>query len=783
MLQLVHHILLCLLGAWVLLGASVTRAQPVPDVVPGDTVLVAGNPAGEGRPAGVLGYRVDPASGLRTVDERTGDIRWKPSDPPALRLPVRFALTPNQSASPLEVAPVRVMSADSTRDAVPVPVQAWNPQRPDSAAVSAAPLPDSAAAPTSLAARPTGQENVSIPVGGLVKEVEVELYGSTRATSPGGLVIIRYSINSYEDQDERVRLRLLLPASWTLLDRDIEEKEFLLEAWETVEGEIRVAVPQDARPGERHLVRVIGEVIGEPGGAEVFSYVQIVKRGGLKPGAVGLTGTASLLATSLAVEDLGGARYGGVVDLSGKLTRQTTLSLNYRQGPRESDLTNYRIAQEETRWSGTLRNRSWTLQFGNQINSTGNVLTGPYVRGRGLSLRRTEGRLVGDLTVAEPTSFIDDPAGHVVRGSVGVSGTVGRVALAFSDFARPGGGYSTAPRYPEDLDPDELERLERERKALEKASRNRVQGAGLDVELQHAKIHRLNLRGGWLRLTNAAGDTTAGPSAEAQYSLNHPRANVTARWRQMPSSLQGIYLPGNEMAVDASLRVIGDWRLAGRAYRTLNQTLGNSYHSEGEGASFGVRYTNQAWRMELRANQRTWSYGQEPTVARTVNLSFGLPVGPLSFSAYAERGAQRRDTLRQPAASYRTDLRWSGNAGSTVSWGTSYYETLNSPPRLRTDVLGSVKLGEWELAGGAWATMGLKTGGEPGFWSQIGVPVSYDLLLTLGIEHAPPGWGQPPAWMGTVGIRKKMAFPIPFLRDGSISRTPAISSPLPAASD
>jgi AcrR family transcriptional regulator len=77
---------------------------------------------------------------------------------------------------------------------------------------------------------------------------------------------------------------------------------------------------------------------------------------------------------------------------------------------------------------------------------------------------------------------------------VGVSGAVGRIALAFSDFARPGGGYSTAPRYSENIDPDELERLERERKALEKASRNRVQGAGLDLELQHAKVHRLILR-------------------------------------------------------------------------------------------------------------------------------------------------------------------------------------------------------------------------------------------------------------------------------------------------
>jgi hypothetical protein len=68
------------------------------------------------------------------------------------------------------------------------------------------------------------------------REVEVELYGSTRATSPGALVVLRYSINSYEDQDERVRLHLDLPEGWVVLDRDIEGREFLLEAWENLEG-------------------------------------------------------------------------------------------------------------------------------------------------------------------------------------------------------------------------------------------------------------------------------------------------------------------------------------------------------------------------------------------------------------------------------------------------------------------------------------------------------------------------------------------------------------------
>jgi hypothetical protein len=614
-----------------------------------------------------------------------------------------------------------------------------------------------------------GQEWASIPVGGLTKEVEVELYGTTRSVSPGALVVVRYAINSYEDTDHHVRLRLILPDGWTLLDRDIEGREFFLESWETVEGELRVAVPKDARAGERHRVRVLGEVIGEPGAAAVYANVQVVRRGGLKAGAVGLTGTTSLHATNFAVENLDGARYGGVVDLSGSMGRGTTLSVLYRQGPRESTLTNYRIAQEDTRWSGTLRNRDWQVQFGNQVNSSGNVLTGPYVRGQGVSVRRTQGLVVGDVVVAQPTTFNSAPAGHVVRGVVGVSGARGRASLVFSDFGRPVGGYSTAPIYPPDIHPDSLEQLERERRAAEQAPSNRVQGAGADVELRMAKVHRVNVRGGGMRLHNAAGDSITEPSAEAQYSFTHRAASFNARLRRMPQSLQGIYLPGDETSLDASLRIIGEWRVAGRAYRSSNHTLGNSYQSENEGASLGVRYYRQGWRLDVRGNHREWSYGTSPTVARMLNVAIGVPVGPLTFSGHAAVGSQRQDTLRRPTESYRGDLRWNGRAGS-ASWSASYYETLNRPPRLRTDVLGSLKLGDWEMAGGAWATRGWQSGGDPGVWTQLGVPVTYDLQLTLGIEHAPPTWGRPPQWLGTLGVRKKVALAVPFMKDGAVPR-------------
>jgi hypothetical protein len=622
-----------------------------------------------------------------------------------------------------------------------------------------------AAAPTAV--EPKGSEWASTPVDGLTKEVEVELYGSTRTTTPGGLVVLRYSINSYEDQDERVRLRLHLPAGWVLLDRDLEEREFLLESWESIEGEIRVQVPRETRAGERHRLHVVGEVLGEPGGAAVFAVVQVVRRGGLKPGAVGLTGTSSLLATNVAVQTMQGARYSGALDVSGQLASRTALTLNYRQGPREHNLTNYRIAQEETRWSGNLRRPTWHLQFGNQLASSGNVITGPYVRGRGVSVRRTQGLLVGELTIAQPTSYISAPGGHLVRGSGGVSGQRGRATIVVSDFGRPVGGYSTAPRYPEDLHPDSLERLERERKALEDAARNRVRGAGLDTELRLTRSHRLMLRGGWMKLHNAAGDTIEDATLEAQYGFSHRRATFNARWRQMPQSIQGVYLPGDEIGLDGSVKVIGEWRLAGRAYRTRNYTLGNSYRAENEGAALGIRYYRQGWRTEVRGTYREWSFGEQPTVARTINASFGMPLGPLSLSAYADVGMHDNGTVRQPRASYRGDLRWSGKAG-TASWSASYFETLTSAPRLRTDLLGSLRLGDWELAGGAWATRGWQSGGQPGLWTQVGIPVSYDLQLAVGIEHAPPAYGQAPQWLGTLGVRKKVAFPIPFLRAGSV---------------
>jgi hypothetical protein len=792
----------CVLGALCLAAAfpCLAAAQQATEVAVRVPVQIAPG----GRPNSALYFSITPRPGVRIVSPSPDSLAGAAYAAHPLFFDVDFRVAAAAAAPGLELATVLRVWQDGRRDSTVVraplppagtllafPAQAaridtaWAaPPQPNSAAVDApASTASSAEQQPRLAegASDIGGEWLSTPIGGLTKEVEVELYGTSRSAAPGGLVTIRYNIMSFEETDEHVRLRLQLPDGWVLLDRDTEERRIFLEAWEEVEGEIRVLVPRSARVGQRELVRLIAAVEGEPGGAAVHARVQVVRSGGLQAGQVGLTGTASVQATSFGVEDLAGARYGGVVDLSSRLSRESTLTLNYRQGPRESTLTNYRIAQEETRWSGNVRRPTWTLQFGNQLGSSGSVIAGPYVRGQGVALRRTQGLLQGDLTVAQPTSFIGDPGGHLVRGSGGIAGKRGRLLATVSDFGRPVGGYSTAPRYPEDIDPDSLERLERERRALANAARNRVQGAGLDSELRLGASHRLVLRGGWLRLHNAAGDTIADASAEGQYSFSHRRATLNARWRQMPNSLQGISLPGNETSLDGSVKVLGEWRLAGRAYRTSSHTQGNGFQSAGEGASAGVRWARERWRMDVQGSYREWSYGGQPTVARTVNASFGVPVGALGLSGFASVGEQQRDTLRQPTASYRGDLRWSGKAG-TASWSASYYETLNSPPRLRTDLLGSLRLGDWELAGGAWASRGLLRGGEPGVWTQVGVPASHDLLLSLGIEYAPPGWGRPPQWLGTVGFRRKVVIPLPFLRDGSVQRQPAAPLSIPGGS-
>jgi hypothetical protein len=100
----------------------------------------------------------------------------------------------------------------------------------------------------------------ALPAGTSSKDMEAEVIPVPRAVAPGGVVKLMYSIFSYEDTDQRVRLRVDAGPGWRLLDPEIAEREILVEAWEIVEGELYVMAPEEA-PALRRDVR---PAVGQP---------------------------------------------------------------------------------------------------------------------------------------------------------------------------------------------------------------------------------------------------------------------------------------------------------------------------------------------------------------------------------------------------------------------------------------------------------------------------------------------------------------------------------------
>jgi hypothetical protein len=144
----------------------------------------------------------------------SGPERWNS----AVLVPLRLTGLGLSSSSPVEVAAAPALIEDDSPSTIPMFQQDAGLTVSQ---VARSPLSTDTVPAPSLAPH-EGQESVSIALGGLTKDVEIELYGTSRTAAPGGLVMVRYSINSYEDTDERVRVRLHLPTGWTLLDRDIE---------------------------------------------------------------------------------------------------------------------------------------------------------------------------------------------------------------------------------------------------------------------------------------------------------------------------------------------------------------------------------------------------------------------------------------------------------------------------------------------------------------------------------------------------------------------------------
>jgi hypothetical protein len=251
---------------------------------------------------------------------------------------------------------------------------------------------------------------------------------------------------------------------------------------------------------------------------------------------------------------------------------------------------------------------------------------------------------------------------------------------------------------------------------------------------------------------------------------------LNLRWRDTPATVSGISLPGDEIAADGNVRLFRDVHLVGRIYQNSTETMGTELFSRGEGTSLGVRFMRGARRIEVRGNYRESEYSTA-TVNRTVSVMAGAPLGPFTLSANADVGEQETAIRINRVAYYRGDLRWVKDIG-TVSFAASHSESLGVG-RDRFDAIGSLKAKGLEVAGGAWATRGYTSGGRPGMWTSVGVPVGYDSTLSVALDYSPLTWVAEPSLRGMVSIRKRFSAPMPFVRPTPIPGMPRLGDPVP----
>jgi hypothetical protein len=611
------------------------------------------------------------------------------------------------------------------------------------------------------AAQSAETRSAQVPIQGVSKQIEAELVLEPRAAAPGSAIKLVYTISSYEDTDERVRLRIEAGPGWNLLDNGVEGRQLLLEKWENIEGELYMLVPDDARVGDRQLVRLLVELVDEAGVIQAQAYASVSQRGGARPGVPSISTTATVGLSRLGAGGFEGTQKLAAVTMSTKFGRQSTLSFFYDRGLR-AQLSNFRFEEARTRLSGNLRHAGWDVSFGNYVPSPGHSLSGPYVLGRGASVSRPAGRLVAELVAAQPNTIGGEAGGRLLRGRAGVR--TPRLLLAFSasDFSRPIGGYTTLPSVQQRLlDADEEDRLEIERRLTANAASNRVTGLGLDAEFRPAAPHQFTLRTGGLWVSNAAGAHAGGPAAEASYAYSSKPANFNIRWREAPPTVQGISIMGDELAADGSLRVTGDLRLVGYAYQNASDTVGSDFSSSGDGGSLGMRFTRGVRRLEVRGNYRETEFTMR-TVRSTVSVGLGMPIGPLSVSASADIGTQDNGWQAGRVAFYRGEVRWSEDSGTLTL--TATHSEVSGAGRQRVDLIGSWKVRAVELAYGAWATRGYGSGGLPGAWTNIGLPIGGGRFLMVALDYSSPTWTGVPSLRGMLGIRQGFTLPVPFVR-------------------
>jgi hypothetical protein len=198
------------------------------------------------------------------------------------------------------------------------------------------------------------------------------------------------------------------------------------------------------------------------------------------------------------------------------------------------------------------------------------------------------------------------------------------------------------------LDPDEADRQEIERRLAAGLTRTRVFGTGVEAEIRRQNLHRLTMRVGALHLANASGLSRTAPAGEIAYGYNGKVATLNARLRETPPSMQGVQIGGDERWVDGTVRIYRDLRFIAQGFTSAYDTTDSQYSSLSSGGSLGTRFTHHSVRFEFRGNHRESSYDTR-SVRRTVAMNIGMPIGPLSLNANAERRRQR-NVARSAAA-------------------------------------------------------------------------------------------------------------------------------------
>ncbi len=698
-------------------------------VTPGTPVTVPIIIATIDRPAGPVGYSFVPASGVEAVGARNGTLTWKPDSQRDLRATVRLAVGASQPAGRLLAGRLSLRWSDDQTESVDV----WVEVRP----------------PVKVTASRSN-------------EFDVELTPVQRSAPPGGAVRFRFSIYANEPKEDRLRLRIIAPPGWAVTDSELEQREWRIEPFGSIEQEIDITIPEDARIGDRPLVRLLVEVVGQPGEIEALSFASVVKGGGVKPGVPLVSGSSTFGYAQLGASGVDPAERTGALTLSSKFGPTSSFSFSYDRGI-EQNLSNYRYEGAQTHLTGSLRYAGWDASFGNFVSAQGNAITGPFVLGRGVSVQRPTGPLLAEFVVSQPNTINGIADGHLFRGRVGVRRSKLTVAFTASDFGRPAGGYTTISNVQTGvLDPETEAEIDFERRLTTSSASNSARGMGVDTEFSPSRTQRITVRTGELWLSNAVGDHISAPVGEASYGLVTKRATFNARWRDMPPTVSGVYIPGDDLGVDGSVGLFRDVRLVARGYQSSTHTFNSDVLSDNEGASVGVRVARGARRVEVRANYGESQYSTT-TVRRTVSIQAGTPMGAFQLNGSADVGEQ--DTaagLSGHLALYRGDVTWVGSTG-TASLSVSRSNRAGVVQQ-RLDLLASLHIGGAEFAGGAWLTRGYASGGRPGAWTSIGVPVGFESMVVFGLDYSPLNWTDVPSLRGSLAFRKTLAFPVPFAK-------------------